>query len=108
MWMYYIVNTGNVQVLTWRQNLAARTLQVWRNGGEVWVSKRVWSSRPMRSWNWAEGDDPRVSWKELPQFFSTLHTDAESGGTDGFRRLARDQQNLAALTPLASSAQPLP
>jgi len=108
MWMYYIVNTGNVQVLTWRQNLAARTLQVWRNGGEVWVSKRVWSSRPMRSWNWAEGDDPRVSWKELPQFFSTLHTDAESGGTDGFRRLARDQQNLAALTPLASGAQPLP
>jgi hypothetical protein len=99
--VYDVVEPGNTRDLVWRQDLAARTLKVWENGGDVWVSKRLWSERPLPSWNWVEGDDPRVTWKDLPRFVATLRTNAESGGSDGFRRLARDQANLALLTPLA-------
>lgn len=103
--VYDIVEPGNVRVQEWRQQFAAQSLKIWRNGGDVWVSKRVWSARPAPSWNWAEGDDPRISWKELPQFFATLSTDAESGGPDGFRRIAHNEANLALLTPLAAAAE---
>jgi hypothetical protein len=102
--IYDIVEPGNVRVQEWRGQFAARSLKIWRNGGDVWVSKRVWSARPAPSWNWAEGDDPHISWKELPQFFATLSTDAESGGPDGFRRIAHNEANLALLTPLAAAA----
>ncbi len=98
--VYDIIEPGNNRVLTWRQDFAAQTLKAWESGGEVWVSKRVWSARPDRSWNWAEGDDPRISWKELPRFFATLSTDAESGGPDGFRRIAQNAATLAVLEPL--------
>jgi len=103
--LYDLIEPGNTRVLTWRQDFAARTLKVWGSGGDVWVSKRVWSPRPVPAWNWVEGDDRRVSWKELPQLFSTLNTDAESGGPDGFLRLARDPTNLALLTPLAAGVE---
>lgn len=105
--LYDIVEPANIRVLTWRQDLAARTLKVWSDRGEVWVSKRVWSLRPQPSWNWVEGDDPRVAWTDLPRFFSTLNTDAESGGPDGFRRLARNDANIAVLTRLANSSPAL-
>jgi hypothetical protein len=100
--VYDIIEPGNTQVLTWRRNLADRTLKAWRRGGEVWVSKRVWSARPLPPWNWVEGDDPRISWKELPPFFASLNVDAESGGPDGFLRLARNQTNIALLESLAA------
>ena len=101
--LYDIVEPANIRVLTWRADLAARTLKVWSNGGDVWISKRCWSSRPQPSWNWVEGDDPRISWADLPPFFATLHTDAESGGPDGFLRLARNDANRALFTRLAAS-----
>lgn len=103
--IYDIVEPGNVRVQEWRGQFAAWSLKIWRNGGDVWVSKRVWSARPAPSWNWAEGDDPRISWKELPQFFATLSTDADSGGPDGFRRIAHSEANLALLTPLAAAVK---
>ena len=102
MHMYYVIRMGNVQVLSWRQELAARTLTVWKHGGDVWVSNRLWSPRPLPSWNWVEGDDRGISWRELPQFFAALNTDAVSGGPDGFRRLARNEANRALLTPLGA------
>jgi hypothetical protein len=101
--VYDIVENGNFRILTWRQDLAAQTLKVWENGGDVWVSKRVWSPRPQPSWNWVEGDDARISWAELPRFFATVDTDAESGGPDGFLRIARNDANLTMLTSLAAS-----
>ncbi len=100
--LYDIIEPGSLRVASWRQEFAARTLKVWGSGGEVWISKRVWSPRPLPSWNWTEGDDRRISWKDLPQFFATLNTDAESGGPDGFLRLARNETNLAVLQPLAA------
>ena len=102
--LYDIVEPANIRVLTWRQDLAARTLKVWADGGDVWVSTRVWSLKPQPSWNWVEGDDTRISWTDLPRFFATLNTDAESGGPDGFLRLARNDANLAVLTRLAVSS----
>jgi hypothetical protein len=105
--VYDIIEPGNSRTLMWRQELAARTLKAWAAGGEVWVSRRMGSPLPEPSWNWVEGDDPRVSWKDVPRFFATLNTDTESGGTDGFLRLATNQSNLGVLTPLAGGA-PLP
>lgn len=105
--IYDIIEPANTRVLTWRQDLAARTLKVWGDGGDVWVSKRAWSPRPQPSWNWVEGDDPRISWADVPRFFSTLNTDADSGGPDGFFRIARTSANLALLTRLAASAAAL-
>jgi hypothetical protein len=102
--LFDIVEAGNTRTLTWQSGLAARVLEAWAADGEVWVTKRVWSSRPLPSWNWVEGDDPHVSWRDLPPFFATLSTDAESGGPDGFLRLARNEHNLALLTPLAAVA----
>jgi hypothetical protein len=102
--LYDIIEPANIRVLTWRQDLAARTLKVWADGGDVWVSTRVWSLKPQPSWNWVEGDDTRISWTDLPRFFATLNTDAESGGPDGFLRLARNDANLAVLTRLAVSS----
>jgi hypothetical protein len=106
--LYDIIEPANIRVLTWRQDLAARTIKVWANGGDVWVSTRVWSLKPQPSWNWVEGDDPRISWADLPRFFTTLNTDAESGGPDGFLRLARNDANLALLTRLAASTPTAP
>ncbi len=105
--VYDIIEPASSRILTWRQDVAARTLTVWSNGGDVWVSKRVWSSRPQASWNWVEGDNPRVSWIDLPRFFSILNTDAESGGPDGFLRLARSDANFGVLTRLAGPTMPL-
>jgi hypothetical protein len=107
MRVYDIVENANSRVLTWREDLAAQTLKVWENGGDVWVSKRLWSPRPQPSWNWVEGDDPRVSWPDLPRFFATVDTDAESGGPDGFMRISRDDANRALFTGLAASVTPL-
>jgi hypothetical protein len=107
MRVYDIVENANSRVLTWRQDFATQTLKVWENGGDVWVSKRVWSPRPQPSWNWTEGDDPRISWADLPRFFATVDTDAESGGPDGFLRIARNDANRTLLAGLAASGTPL-
>jgi hypothetical protein len=34
--------------------------------------------------NWVEGDDPRISWKDIPAFFNTLDRGDTVGGPTGF------------------------
>ena len=77
----------------WRQRFAERALQAWDEGGEVWVTKRLWEPRAQPGWYWVEGEDQRVSWKDLHPYFDPLAVDADQGGPDGFRRLTRNEAN---------------
>ena len=101
--IYDAVEPATLRVLQWREEFAARALKVWKAGGEVWISKRAWNVRPRPEWNWVEGDDKRVTWGGMVQFFSVLQTDADLGGEDGFSRLTRNDSNQAVLTPFASA-----
>jgi hypothetical protein len=77
----------------WRERFAQRALQTWASGGEVWVTKRVWEPLARPEWYWVEGEDQRVSWKDVGPYFSQLATEADEGGPDGFRRVARNEVN---------------
>ncbi|HWC00598.1 MAG TPA: hypothetical protein VG672_28020 [Bryobacteraceae bacterium] len=100
--IYDVVEVATSRVLTWREQFASQVLQTWSSGGEVWVSKRMWQERPLAEWNWAEGDDKRISWSQIPAFFHLLETDADVGGPDGFVRLPPRETNRAVLAPLAA------
>ena len=99
--LYDIIQVATSRILTWRQEFAAKVLEGWNRGEEVWVSKRTWQDRPQPDWNWVEGDDRRISWAEIPAFFQRLQTDAEIGGQDGFMRLEPNESNRRALQLLA-------
>jgi hypothetical protein len=81
---YVVVALGLVDTPQWRQAFAGETLSVWQSGGDVWITKRVFSPRPRPEWNWAEGDDPRVSWTDVYKFCSQLEVGQSVGGDDGF------------------------
>ena len=88
---------------TWRARLAERFQLALTEGGQVWVSKRLWSPRPLPEWYWVEGEDPQMHWADVPRFARQLETDADSGGDDGFRRLAQNQSNRQFLAEVLAS-----
>jgi hypothetical protein len=71
----------------WRSELARRADSVWAEGGHVWISRRAFVAAPPRSWKWAEGDDPRLHWKEFPEYFTQVDVGPPVGGEDGFVEL---------------------
>jgi hypothetical protein len=79
-----LVDSGTTQVATWRQIFAAKTLEMWDKGGDVWVTKRVLAERPQLEWNWVEGDDPDVSWADVRVFCAPFEMGQSVGGHDGF------------------------
>lgn len=103
---YDVIEPGSLRMLQWREEFAAEALRIWKNGGEVWLSQRLFSAKPEPDWNWVEGDDPKEIWTDLPKFFGALQTDAALDGKDGFARLARNAANEAFLTPVAASCRP--
>lgn len=103
---YSLVTPGAPEVPVWRREFARRTLAVWQEGGDVWVSRRVFSERPLPEWNWVEGDDGRVAWRELPTFFAPLERGPAVGDEDGFVLLQRSPANERALR--AESGSPTP
>lgn len=88
-----MADRGNEQVLRWRNIFATKTLALWVKGGDVWVTKRIFHSRPRAEWEWVEGDDPRVTWNDLYSFFSQLEFGQSVGGEDGFVLLWRSPKN---------------
>jgi hypothetical protein len=90
---YAIVAVGTTQAPVWRQDFAAKVEETWNNGGDVWISKRVFSPRPLPDWNWVEGDDKSVSWTDIFNFFSKLEVGQSVGGDDGFALLPPSEQN---------------
>jgi hypothetical protein len=104
--VYDVVEPGSSRMLQWRQEFAAEVFNVWRDGGEVWVSKRVRSPKPLPDWYWVEGDDPREIWSDLTGFFGPIQTDAEADGGDGFARVAKNEANRDLLAPFAADYKP--
>jgi hypothetical protein len=77
----------------WRAIFAKSSKDRWAAGGEVWISKRAWATRPLRQWLWVENDDPRIHWADVHNFVIRLDTDAETGENDGFLRIANTPAN---------------
>lgn len=81
------------QLAAWRADVARRAFKAWDEGGDVFVSRRVFAERPRAEWEWVEGADPRVRWAEVYEFFAQLETGATVGGEDGFALLPRTPWN---------------
>ena len=79
-----LIAPGSENVPRWRKDFASAVLAAWKNGGDVWISRRVLSPQPRSEWGWVESDDPRVSWTDLYTFFSQLEMGQTVGGEDGF------------------------
>jgi hypothetical protein len=88
-----VVALNTAQVDNWQQSFAAEALQIWDHHGDLWVSKRLLNPRPKEEWNWVEGDDSRVSWTDLYNYFSKFQWGQEVGGEDGFVLLLPSPQN---------------
>lgn len=99
-----VVEVASTRLLHWRTEFAARVLDAWSTGKEVWLSRHVDANRPDASWEWIEGDDPRIKWAELPSFFQQFQTDASVGSeANGFVRLAKTPVNVSLLSQLRSA-----
>lgn len=91
--IYEVVEVANKRASMWRENFAAKTLATWARGGEVWVSRRVLAERPRPEWQWVEGDDPSISWKDIPSWFNQFTYDSYSDEEDGLARLPNSEEN---------------
>jgi hypothetical protein len=102
--LYDVLEPANSRVARWRWEFAAAALGAWNQGGEVWVSKRLWAVKPLPEWDWVEGDDARASWKDIAEFFTPLQIAEDLGGDDGFFRLLRADPNESRLSAFARDA----
>jgi hypothetical protein len=90
---WILIDLANERALRWRSEFAARAIRSWEDRHDVWVSSRVLSPAPLPEWDWVEGDDQSVHWKDLPEFFKQLEFDKTLGKRDGFVRLAQSSHN---------------
>jgi hypothetical protein len=91
------VELGNQRTPLWKEDFTARVLQRIRKGEPVWISKRLLREIPLPEWEWTEGDDPNVRWREFPMFFRALDYTHDVGGEDGFQLLSSTARNSARL-----------
>ncbi|HSQ31949.1 MAG TPA: hypothetical protein VLN49_18955 [Gemmatimonadaceae bacterium] len=87
----------------WHSWLAARAKEVWNAGGHIWLSRRAFSAAPSASWRWAEGDDPRLSWREFPEYFRQVDIGLPVGGMDGFVELLPTERTRAFIADRATT-----
>jgi hypothetical protein len=99
--IYDIVDRNGPNAARWRQIFAADALTVWSRGGDMWVSKEAFSARPRADSAWVEGDDPTVTWLDVPRFFTALDTDRSVGGENGFLLLSPSTHNKHILAQLS-------
>ena len=99
---YHLIEPGTNRALVWREQFARAALAAWTRGGDVWVSTRVRSERPLREWRWVEGDDPVVKWKDVTSFFAPFELGPVVGGSDGFQRVEPSAHNRALLNASAA------
>jgi hypothetical protein len=87
---------------SWPETVSKIAVDSWHDGRQVWISKRLLAPQPKLEWNWIEGDDSRVHWREFPAFFSRLQTAGECCGHDGYVRLAQSPENTRILESAAA------
>jgi hypothetical protein len=95
-----LVMANNEKAVAWRDTLAARADRAWSSGGRLWVSRRAFVATPLPTWKWAEGDDPRLHWKDFPAFFGQLDVGPSVGGEDGFVEVLPTARTRAAIERL--------
>jgi len=92
-----IIIPGDPGVAHWRETFSSIVTQTWLCGGEVWLSKRLLSPRPEAEWNWVEGDDARVGWRDLADYFTSMDFGETVGDYDGFVLLVETERNKKSL-----------
>ena len=102
--IYALLRPNTIQIQCWRQDFASLALGVWKDHGDIWISRRPLSPKPAAAWNWVEGDDRRISWADL-KFFSKLDMGASIAGDDGFNLLLPSRNNLDFLEGVLSPAR---
>ncbi|MBV8866216.1 MAG: hypothetical protein JO210_12550, partial [Acidobacteriaceae bacterium] len=85
--LYHVFDFAALGSTSWRGGASCRALRAWREGGEVWLSKRFLAPRPQLEWGWVEGDYRNLQWTEVRQFFGQFDVDSDLGGPDGFERI---------------------
>lgn len=91
--VYDVIPLASEGLAHWRREFARRSLDCLNQGQRVWISKRLLADRPRPEWKWTEGDDPRISWKELLPFFSQFEFGQSIGGDDGFVEVSHSAGN---------------
>jgi hypothetical protein len=100
-----LVTPGTTLAAEWRQGFALQAEETWSRGGDIWVSRRVLSAQPQAEWNWAEGDEKRVSWPDFHAFFSQMELGESTGGDDGFILVPQTMKNRQFLRQFESSKE---
>ncbi len=77
----------------WRSKFASATLADWQNNRDVWVATSLLSPMPPSDSSWVEGDDRRVSWKDIHNLFQQVQIDRTESGPSGFSHIARNGTN---------------
>lgn len=100
--VYPLVVVNTDQAARWREEFASNMLEAWANGGDAWLSTRLFSPKPEAAWNWVEGDDLRVPWNDVHNFFSQFQTGTVAGEADGFVLLEKSEANREKLVTVRS------
>jgi hypothetical protein len=95
--VHILVELAAPQVPRWRAVFARRAREAWDAGHQVWLSRRMFSPTPQPDWEWIEGTDPRIRWRDFYEFFSGFEVTDPAGIEDGFLRLERTPGNEARL-----------
>ena len=97
-----LVMSNSSYSYVWHEWLATQAKVVWDSGGRVWISRRAFASAPNASWRWAEGDDPKLHWRDFPTYFSNVDVGPPVGGADGFVELLPTERTRSFIAANAS------
>jgi hypothetical protein len=103
--VYYLTDPMEGRADLWPRRVAKAILRSWENGGDVWVSRRLFADSPLAEWGWVEKDHPDLIWREVADFFQGLHSGNSIGGADGFVLLLADEHNSTQLAKIAAGKQ---
>lgn len=95
-----VIEKNNDSIRVWKQGAASAILAAWQAGGHAWLTIQMLASKPKLEWNWVEGDDIRIRWVDIPNFFRTLDVGEPFGGPEGFVEILPSARNHASLAEL--------
>lgn len=104
--VYSVIELGSANETRWRERFASKAFEIWNQGGDVWVSKRLFTARPRAEWAWVEAENARVSWVDVQAFFAGIERGQEVGDQDGFFLLAPTSVNRQTLEAVAGGRWP--
>jgi hypothetical protein len=85
--MCAVHEAGTTRVAEWRALLCRRMRTTWEQGGDVWVTRRVFRAKPQAEWLWVEDRRSELRWSHVHEFFKDFETIEVVGGEDGYVRL---------------------